>query len=240
MFDLLYYTFLLFYLISYLETEATLYFLTLQHLGAALTGIFLYLYPAFVALISHFFLSQKLGKKQWACVLLALFGCVLTSGVGGSVAGTVPSPLSDPVGLMFGVLTGCWYAIYLLVGAMLTKEEHPLTVSLGIVLGSFLTFGILSFWDAQHGTPFLTPSSSHSWIAVWGLAGCASIIPFTALYTGMKRIGAMATSLLSTLELVFTIILAAAFLGEKLTLLQTTGAALILLSVLLTSLLGRQ
>jgi len=220
--------------------EATLYFLTLQHLGAALTGIFLYLYPVFVALISHFFLGKKLSVKQWACVGLALIGCALTSGIGGSEVGFVKSPLEDPLGLLFGVVTGTWYAIYLLIGAKLTKDEHPLSISLGIVFGSFLIFGLLTFWDSEHGIPFLTPSGDTAWIAVAGLAVFASVLPFTTLYSGMKRVGALAASLLSTLELVFTIILAAAFLGEKLTVMQTTGATLILLSVLLTSFLARQ
>jgi drug/metabolite transporter (DMT)-like permease len=220
--------------------EATLYFLTLQHLGAALTGIFLYLYPAIIAIISHFFLGKRLAGKQWACVALALIGCVLTAGAFGSEVGTVKSPLEDLVGLGLGILTGTWYAIYLLVGAKLTKDEHPLSVSLGIVLGSFLVFGLLTFWDGEHGTPLMVPSSDHAWIAILGLAGMASVLPFTTLYSGMKRVGAMAASLLSTLELVFTIILAAAFLGEKLTLLQTFGAGLILLSVLLTTLVRPQ
>ena len=221
--------------------EATLYFLTLQHLGAALTGIFLYLYPVFVALISHFFLSQKLGKRQWACVALALLGCILTSGIGSAhEAGAVPSPMQDPVGLTLGILTGAWYAVYLLVGAKLTKKEHPLTVSLGIVLGSFFIFGMLSFIETTNGHEFVVPETPHAWMAILGLAMIASVVPFTTLYTGMKRVGALAASLLSTLELVFTIILAAVFLGENLTLIQTFGAGLILLSVLLTSLLARQ
>jgi drug/metabolite transporter (DMT)-like permease len=220
--------------------EATLYFMTMKRLGVAVTGIFLYLYPAFVAIISHVFLKQKLSIKAWACVGLALFGCMLTSGIGGNALGAVHSPLEDPVGLALGILTGGWYAVYLLVGAKLTKDEHPLSVSLGIVFGSFLAFGMLTFWETTQGTPLMKPASDHAWIAVLGLALLASVLPFTTLYAGMKRVGAMATSLLSTLELVFTIILAAAFLGEKLTLLQTFGAALILLSVLLTTLLRSQ
>ncbi len=218
--------------------EATLYFLTLERLGAALTGIFLYLYPAFVALISRFFLKQTLSTVKWLGVFLSLIGCVLTVGLLGatSEAGTI-NPLQDPVGLLFGIATGAWYAIYLLTVNRVSTGEHPLVVSLGVVSGSAFTFGILTFIEVMQGTALHLSTDFKSVISIGGLVILATVLPFTTLYSGMKRIGAISTSLLSTLELVFTIILAAMFLGEKLTLIQGGGALLILLSVLLTSVL---
>jgi drug/metabolite transporter (DMT)-like permease len=51
----------------------------------------------------------------------------------------------------------------------------------------------------------------------------------------MKRVGAVRASLLSTFELVFTLILATAVLGEKLTFWQIMGAFMILASVVVTA-----
>ena len=217
--------------------ESSVFFVTLQHLGAALTGIFLYLYPAFVAVISHFFLGEKLSLKKWGCVLLALAGSVLTAGVIGGAAEGMVSPLSDPVGLLAGVITGGWYALYILAGNHFTRDENPITMSSGVTLGSFVTFSLLTGVTVAQGTKYNgIPDLGELW-AVGGLALFSTVIPFSTLYAGMKKTGAVKASMLSTLELVFTIILAALFLGEKLTVYQGFGAALILLSVLLTSLL---
>jgi len=215
--------------------EASLFFFTLQRLGAALTGIFLYLYPAFVALISHIFLSERLSLKKAIFVGVALFGSVLTAGVFGGVEAGSVSPLSDPIGLIAGVLTGAWYAIYILVGSRVTRDEDPLWVSTGVVAGSFLTFLVLSGVDFLRGSPGMGPFTPSAGVALVGLAIFSTVLPFATLYAGMKKIGAVRASLLSTLELVFTLILACLFLDEKLTVEQWFGSVLILVSVLLTA-----
>jgi drug/metabolite transporter (DMT)-like permease len=217
--------------------ESSVFFMTLQRLGAALTGIFLYLYPAFVALIAHFFLGERLTPVKWAGVGLALVGSVFTAGVVGGAAQGMVSPLEDPLGLLFGFITGGWYALYILAGDRLTRNENPLTMSAGVTLGSFITFAGLTALGFIRGGVFNGVSGQASWIAVGGLALFATVLPFTTLYAGMKRTGAVKASLLSTLELVFTVILAAVFLGEKLTPWQGLGAGLILLSVLLATIL---
>ncbi len=210
-------------------SEATLYFVTLQKLGAALTVIFLYLYPAFVCLISHFFLSKRMSLAQWGCIFMSLAGCALTGG-----QGTVSLSVS---GLVFGVMTGFWYAVYLLVGEKLIQNENPLTVSAGIAVGSFFSFSAMAAGEMFLTHQFLkTPKLGADWVALLGLAFLSTVLPFGTLYLGMKRIGVAQAALLSTLEVVFGLGFAYLFLGEKLTLLQGVGAGLILLSVLLIKL----
>jgi drug/metabolite transporter (DMT)-like permease len=218
--------------------EASLFFVTLERLGASLTGIFLYLYPSFVAVISHFFLGERLSRRKTFCLGLALVGSVLTVGVIGGAGPGMPSPLSDPVGLIFGILTGAWYAVYIIAGNRLTRDEDPLWVSFGVVTGSLLVFGILAgiaavggraSWDGGAG------DGAAGWFSILGLGIFATVVPFATLYLGMKKVGAVKASLISTLELVFTLALAAVWVDEKLTLEQLFGAFLILISVLLTA-----
>jgi drug/metabolite transporter (DMT)-like permease len=234
--------------------EASLYFMTMERVGVAMTGIFLYLYPTFVALISYVVLKEKLSAVKWFCVLLALIGCFFTcyfsEGFQASQAIGGPSiGIQNPANVAIGFAMALWYSIYLLIGNRVIKEANPLMVGSGVVLGAFLCFAMLSGFEilqSLHNTKALAssvavddaivwqwPESTQAQIAVWGLALFATVLPFTTLYTGMKRVGATRTAILSTLEMVFTVILAAMFLGEKLTLWQGFGATLILLSVLL-------
>jgi drug/metabolite transporter (DMT)-like permease len=226
--------------------EASLFFVTLEHFGAALTGIFLYLYPAFVALISHFFLGERMSWKSGFWVGVALIGSVLTAGVFEGAGQGVVSPLSDPAGLVAGVLTGAWYAVYILVGNRVTKNADPLWVSSGVVAGSLFVFALLAGFEFFQGdlNPDRVSSSGgipfQAMLAIGGLAVFSTVLPFATLYAGMKRVGAVRASLLSTLELVFTLILAFLVFDEILTVSQWMGAALILLSVLLTTRHGRE
>jgi drug/metabolite transporter (DMT)-like permease len=209
--------------------EATLYFMTLEQVGASLTAVFLYLYPAFVALLSHFFLRQRLSRNKWICVGLSLAGGVLTIDPFGQSL--------TPLGILLGVAMGLWYGIYLMIGDRLTQNQNPLTVSTGIVLGAAIFFGVLAAIDyasLPFGAAYVPyPSTGAMLGPVLGLAILGGVIPFTTLYAGMKRVGATQASVLSTSELVFTIVLAATFLGEKLTPIQVTGSAVVLASVLL-------
>ncbi|MBS1958138.1 MAG: EamA family transporter [Bdellovibrionales bacterium] len=204
--------------------EANFYFLTLQEVGASLTAVFLYLYPAFVAIISHFFLKQRLGPAKWGCVALSLVGGVLTVDPFGQSLSTL--------GIIFGVLTGFWYGVYLVIGARMTENQNPIAVSTGVVTGATLVFGLLLGIDGVRGAPVLPPEGPAVWPIIAALAFLGSVIPFTTLYAGMKRVGAAQASVLSTLELVFTIVLAALFLGETLTPIQIAGSGLVLVSVL--------
>ncbi|NDG83765.1 MAG: hypothetical protein EBX52_01855, partial [Proteobacteria bacterium] len=216
--------------------EATLFFVTLEHFGAALTGVFLYLYPAFVVLLSHFFLGERMNSRKGLSVVMALAGTVLTAGVmGGDGAGTV-SPMQDPAGLGIGILTGAWYAVYLLAGARLTGKSDPVWVSSGVVTGSALVFGLLFFLDRLRTSTLALPNPTLSLFGVVaGLAVFSTALAFSTLYAGMKRVGAVRASLLSTFELVFTLVLAWGLLGERLTVWQGAGAVLILVSVVMTA-----
>jgi len=218
--------------------EASLFFYTLEKLGAALTGIFLYLYPAFVVILSHF-LGDRMNLRKALLVTLALLGSVLTSGA------TEGLPTLEWRGLLGGVLTGAWYAVYILTGNRVTRDQDPLWVSTGVVAGSLGVFAILASFDSGGwaGAQELIaagPARARAWLAIGGLALMATVVPFASLYAGMKQIGAVRASFLSTLELVFTVILALVFFDEKLTGLQGFGAALILISVYLTTRHGRE
>ena len=63
--------------------------------------------------------------------------------------------------------------------------------------------------------------------------GLVTGISRLTLFLGVKHMGSMQTALLSILEVIVSIGLAIAFLGETLTLTQLVGAAILLGSILL-------
>jgi len=109
-------------------------------------------------------------------------------------------------------------------------------VSSGVVAGSACVFGLLFILGRFSASPAALPEPSVALFGVVaGLALFSTALAFSTLYAGMKRVGAVRTSMLSTFELVFTLILAWGLLGERLTPWQVAGAFLILVSVVMTA-----
>jgi drug/metabolite transporter (DMT)-like permease len=75
--------------------------------------------------------------------------------------------------------------------------------------------------------------STAAWPGLIGVGVIATFVAIQTFYAGTKRIGAAQASLISTIEPVYTVILAAILFGERLTPVQLAGGALILAAVVL-------
>jgi drug/metabolite transporter (DMT)-like permease len=72
-----------------------------------------------------------------------------------------------------------------------------------------------------------------AWFGLVGVGVVSTFIAIQTFYAGTQRVGAAQAALISTIEPVWTISLAALLLGESLQPVQLAGGALILLGVLL-------
>ena len=71
------------------------------------------------------------------------------------------------------------------------------------------------------------------WSGALGLALFSTLLAITAFLAGLRRIGAVQASTLSTLEAVTTVIVGAAFLGDAFKPIQILGGALILIAAVM-------
>ncbi|WP_247364324.1 DMT family transporter, partial [Ralstonia pseudosolanacearum] len=85
---------------------------------------------------------------------------------------------------------------------------------------------------AVAGVPARFPGSVAGWAAALAIAGLSTVIAILAFFAGLQRLGAAQASMLSTLEPVVTVALAALLLGESIGAAQMAGGALILAGVL--------
>jgi drug/metabolite transporter (DMT)-like permease len=77
------------------------------------------------------------------------------------------------------------------------------------------------------------PGTTAGWLAVAGIALVSTVAAITLFFAGLERIGPTQASTLSTVEPLFTVLLAAVVLGETIAPLQLAGGALILAAVIL-------
>ncbi len=195
------------------------YFTALQYAPAGLVAVLLYLYPALVTGLSFAVFKQPITRLKWFALTLSLLGIVLVVGVqsGGQLKG-----------ILLAVLAAVIYAVYIMAGAKITQGTDIRVSSTIIITSAAVVYGVYGAW---HGLSL--PHSVMGWVGSIGLALVGTVVAVWAFFEGVRRIGAVDASMLSTLEPVVTVVLAWVLLGERLTVLNLCGGVLILVAAVL-------
>jgi drug/metabolite transporter (DMT)-like permease len=215
--------------------NSSTYFAGLETVPASLAGLIVYIYPALVAVLSLRFGQPLEGRRAWAALGLALVGVVLA--LGGIPTAEMP-PL---VGLLQIVASPIIYAVWIILAARLSGERGPdddpsSGASTTAASALMMTATAAVFWLAAGATSTpVAPGAipSEAWAGLVGVGVVSTFIAIQTFYAGTKRVGAAQASLISTIEPIWTIVLAAILLGERLTSIQLVGGALILVAVVI-------
>lgn len=202
--------------------QSLCYFIALQHAQASLVALLLYLYPAFVTLLAALWLGERLTRVKCAALVLCLGGSALMVGGG----------QGEPLGIALSLTAAVVYSLYIVAGARVTRGVDPLATTALVCLAAAAVFCTVSFVRTLSGAPPHLPATPSSWAAVAAIALVSTVTAMLSFFAGLTRLGAARTSMLSTLEPVVTVLLAAVLLGERLTPLQWLGGAGVLAAVL--------
>ncbi len=194
------------------------YLSAIKYASAGLVALLLYLYPAFVAVLSVVFLKEKLTPIKITALVMATMGAALTANPQGG----------QWLGVLFALAAGLVYSVYIVVGDGVMKQVSSIQSSTVIFASAGLVYGGLTAVNQPHW-----PASGFGWLIVAGITVIATVIPVSAFLAGLKRIGATNAAMLSTLEPVVTVILAAWLFSERLAPLSLLGGGLILAAVIL-------
>ena len=104
---------------------------------------------------------------------------------------------------------------------------HPILLAALVSTGAAAAFTAAGL--AGGGLPL--PPTGAAWGVVGVIAVAATVVPMTAFFAGMERVGAATASIVSTLEPVVTVALAAVLLGEHLSAVEALGAVSVLAAV---------
>ena len=202
--------------------QSTLYMVSVSLLPAAVVGMLLYIYPMWVTLLAWWLHGDRPDRQRWVALALALGGTTLIAGA--------PEGQINPLGIVTALAAGIWYAGYIVLGNRIIKGVAPLVSSAWILLGATISFGVAGLVLNQLQFTFAAPQG---WLAVSGMILLSTVIPVVTFLAGLQRVGPTQSALLSALEPVFTVALAVAFLGERLTPTQIAGSILVITAVIL-------
>jgi drug/metabolite transporter (DMT)-like permease len=211
--------------------QATLYFSGLQRLPASMTSVLLYIYPALVTLLAWRVYRTRPRWVELGAVALGMSGVILTvrpwSAVGRFGGGGL-----DPLGVAFVVAAASLYSVYILLSGIIVRQSGPLVSTGWITAGAAVFFFV--FGTATDSLVTQLPPLG-GWILL-GMVLFNTILPLVAFLAGLVRVGPTAASLISTLEPVFTVLMAAIFLGERMGRLDVVGGSMVLAAAVMVNL----
>lgn len=206
------------------NTLMTVFFYSsFKYLEVSTATMLLYTYPAMVAIYSALFLGQRITKRKIFAIIGTFLGSLM-------VLNLISSNLKslNIMGVCFGILAALFYSFMNIYAEKIVDEVPSMVITLYTTLFSLIILLIFnpSFISKLGGV------STSSIINAASLAFFCEIIPLTLLYAAIKNIGAVTTSIISTLELPSSAIFSFIFLSEKLSAIQILGILLAVYSVI--------
>jgi drug/metabolite transporter (DMT)-like permease len=209
------------------------YYVAIQKTSVAIAIILQYTAPVWVLLYVVARGQQKLSLQKVAAVGVALAGIALTIGI---VGAKTASPLRlDSYGFLAAMLASFSFAFYNVGGHRILARYDRWRVLVWTLISASV------FWL------FVNPPwrvlAAHYAPAQWGFLFAFSMISvlgsFSLYFLGLQYLEPTRAIIASCLEPVFSILLAAALLGESLRPIQTLGIVLVLSAIVIVQLPGR-
>ena len=197
-------------------SESFAYFKALQTLSAAETALIFYVYPVLVTLLSAALGIEALTVRGLAAAALAFTGAALT---------VAPSEAGREVrGILYALTGATLYAAFIVLASRFV-------VSAQTAARHIAELGALVWMTIALAQGDLRVPSSRAWGAILGIAFFCTVIAHAAFLAGLGRVGPGRASVVSSLEVVVTVVLAVLVLHEQVGLRPFFGGALILVAV---------
>ncbi len=200
--------------------QSLTYFIALRTLPASLVVLIAYIYPSLVVVAGWLLLRRSISPWHAIALVASFTGVALL--VGGA-------RLTFGWGLAFAVASPAIYTAYILIGERVFEGVPPAGGSAVIMFGAAVAFCGLA--AASH--ELALPNAASGWAVAAAVALVPTMAAISLFLAGLPRVGAARAALLSTIEPVVAVAIAAVVLGERLTPLQAAGGVLVVLAVVL-------
>lgn len=207
------------------------FFFALTFTDASVVAILLYTYPAMVVMAERVFFGVRLSSGRGVAVLLTFAGCALVSDPFSAQGGV------GSLGVLLGLGAAACYSAFSMLSDRWLSGRPRTTLMAYLFVFTALLSGVAALLT---GTPLAVAEwKPVVWAMLAGIVVFPTFIAILLYLRALRGLGAGQAAILSTFEPVFTIALAAFVLGEKLSLPQWCGAALVLAGVFIAERAGR-
>ena len=200
---------------------STCYIFALQTVPAHIAVILLFQYTWMDIILEALYTRKLPHISIVTSVLILVAGTLLAAGVGAGAEHL------DPIGILFGIGSAFFYAIYIFLLGKVDVEVHPITRSFCIL--SFALLLLICIFTPAYFTSGVLADGLWKYGILIGILGCA--IPSFFFAIGTPKISTGAATILSSSELPAGIICSVIILSEAVTPLQWAGVVLLFFGI---------
>jgi DME family drug/metabolite transporter len=205
------------------------YYVAIQKTDVATAIIVQYTAPVWVLLYVVVRGQQKLSLRKVAAAALAITGIILVIGIAGKSAGAANAIRLNSYGIIAALLASFSFAFYNVGGHQVLARHDRWRVL-------FWTLASASgFWLVVN-PPWKVVAAHYAaaeWIFLFVFSMISVLGAFSLYFLGLQYLEPTRAIIASCLEPVFSIVLAAAFLGETLRPIQSLGIVLVLAAIVI-------
>ncbi|WP_096199134.1 DMT family transporter [Bacillus sp. FJAT-45350] len=199
------------------------FFSAIQETSISIAAILLYTAPAFVTIFSRILFKESLTPQKITALLITTIGCALVIGIFPNNSESITL-----LGLILGLGSGLFYALYSIFGKFALNKYDSLTVTVYTFI--FATISIVPFsgiWS--YGHLFL---DLKVWIFIIGLGFLSTMLAFILYTKGLSSVESSRASIIATVEPVVAALMSFLIFQEMLTFWQYVGIALVIIAVI--------
>ena len=217
----------------FFAADLTFWHHSIAAVGAGLATVLGNTQVVFVGLLAWAALGERPENRSLVAIPVVFVGVVLISGVIGSGAyGDDPA-----LGVVYGVLTGITYALFLLILRQgNTDERRPAGPLFDATLSAaiFSALGGIVVGDLD----WVPGPESQAWLVLLALS--SQVLGWLLISVSLPRLPAVLTSIVLMLQPVCTVFLGAILLSEAPSAVQLTGVAIVIASVAVATVRPRE
>ncbi|AWR96332.1 EamA family transporter [Acidianus sulfidivorans JP7] len=193
------------------------YIFSIEILGASLSAVFLYTAPIWVVLMSKF-TKDKITYQRIFSAIIVVLGVYL-------IYFTITYQVLN---IIFGLLSGLTYGLVIVFSRIMQLKRYS----------NYEILASQSLWSIPIAVAFFSLTFKISIASIYTglyLGLIPTFLGYILFYNGMKITDSIIATVITSLEPVFTILLAMPILHIFLSLLQIIGSALVLLGSIIIS-----
>ena len=202
------------------------YNFSINELSLSLAAVLIALAPIFVMVFAFFMFHEAITAKKVISIILALVGCVLTSGILENNA----SMHWSWIAILVGSASAGFYALYSIFSKVGMKKSYPaLTITFYSMLAIAVVLLPFTQWDNMAHYIAANPLRNTLFMVMHSL--CTAVCPYAFYTVALDHMEAGKASILCSCEPVAAMVFGLFFFEEIPTVLSVTGLMIVLLAL---------
>ncbi|GIQ68049.1 DMT family transporter [Xylanibacillus composti] len=204
----------------------------LQYTTATESGIITSTTPMVIALISFFFLKERLSSRQWLGILFAVFGIAAIHLLSGDTQEIVPG-VPAWVGTLLIMAAVVGEALFTIFGKVLSYRLSPLAIATLVTVLGFVMFLPFAIYEAM-SFDFTQPTAA-DWMYIVYYAVVVTVVGFALWYYGVSKVPASTSAVFTGVIAISALLLSYLFLKETFHWGHLAGALFVLSGIWITA-----